>query len=412
MVSPGENIKTPISLTLFLSRRTVLDALPPQQNTGAPAPAPAPVAPHGPNALMPGAQNQPQRGVNNPLGNPLGLIGRLFGPPAQPPAVPARFMPPQIQNNVPPNARNLPEVIIQYHIQYQPQLQQQQQNPQQPLQPAPPFNGFTGPGGTWQPWPANRDGMQNGVARGGPNTVPTPTINPQEPTTSSVEPASASSDPDPNVSQMTPREAAALAALRRMNSTENMTSSAPGTSEPATSTRSEDEATPMTASNNPPGVPSLIPLYDYSTIRLSPIDYPTFTTPMDRRAPVTSTNIPTPRHRQDARSQLPPILTDEQLAIMDRLTREAIDERLRVLEGVSGAVYSCIDDLMRMRSALPTSIPTTTTSVNLERPKSREEGEPQVSAPNPSVWKGKEPVRKGESSTSSSGDHNVGEGAE
>jgi E3 ubiquitin-protein ligase synoviolin len=42
---------------------------------------------------------------------------------------------------------------------------------------------------------------------------------------------------------------------------------------------------------------------------------------------------------------------------MDRITREAIDERLRVLEGVSGAVYRCIDDLMRMRSALPTSGP-------------------------------------------------------
>ena len=42
---------------------------------------------------------------------------------------------------------------------------------------------------------------------------------------------------------------------------------------------------------------------------------------------------------------------------MDTLTREAIDERLRVLEGVSGAVYRCIDDLLRMRSALPS--PTT-----------------------------------------------------
>jgi E3 ubiquitin-protein ligase synoviolin len=42
---------------------------------------------------------------------------------------------------------------------------------------------------------------------------------------------------------------------------------------------------------------------------------------------------------------------------MDRVTREAIDERLRVLEGVSGAVHRCIDDLMRMRSALPSPTP-------------------------------------------------------
>ena len=43
----------------------------------------------------------------------------------------------------------------------------------------------------------------------------------------------------------------------------------------------------------------------------------------------------------------------QQLATMDRLTREAIDERLKALERVSNTIYGCIDDLMRMRSALP-----------------------------------------------------------
>lgn len=62
--------------------------------------------------------------------------------------------------------------------------------------------------------------------------------------------------------------------------------------------------------------------------------------------------------------QLPPTMTDEQLAVMDRLTREAIDERLRVLEGVSGAVYRCIDELMRMRSALPQPVPIPAPAVN------------------------------------------------
>lgn len=38
---------------------------------------------------------------------------------------------------------------------------------------------------------------------------------------------------------------------------------------------------------------------------------------------------------------------------MDRVTREAIDERLKVLEGVSVSVNRAIDDLMRMRSVLP-----------------------------------------------------------
>lgn len=37
----------------------------------------------------------------------------------------------------------------------------------------------------------------------------------------------------------------------------------------------------------------------------------------------------------------------------DRLTREAIDERLRVLGGVDEVVNRCIDELTRMRSVLP-----------------------------------------------------------
>ena len=51
--------------------------------------------------------------------------------------------------------------------------------------------------------------------------------------------------------------------------------------------------------------------------------------------------------------ELPATLTEEQLARLDTLTREAIDERLRVLEGVSGAVYRCVEELTRVRSVLP-----------------------------------------------------------
>jgi E3 ubiquitin-protein ligase synoviolin len=42
---------------------------------------------------------------------------------------------------------------------------------------------------------------------------------------------------------------------------------------------------------------------------------------------------------------------------MDHLTREAIDERLRVLERVSNTLYGCVDDLLRMRSSLPEIAP-------------------------------------------------------
>lgn len=61
------------------------------------------------------------------------------------------------------------------------------------------------------------------------------------------------------------------------------------------------------------------------------------------------------RHLLPARplNTLPPTLTDAQLAHLDVLTREAIDERLRVLEGVSSTMYRCIEELTRLRSVLP-----------------------------------------------------------
>lgn len=46
-------------------------------------------------------------------------------------------------------------------------------------------------------------------------------------------------------------------------------------------------------------------------------------------------------------------LTDEQLARLDTLTREAIDERLRILEEVQGVMWRCSEELVRVRSLLP-----------------------------------------------------------
>jgi hypothetical protein len=50
---------------------------------------------------------------------------------------------------------------------------------------------------------------------------------------------------------------------------------------------------------------------------------------------------------------VPERVTDEQLARLDTLTREAIDERLRILEDVSGAAHRCAEQLLRVRSVLP-----------------------------------------------------------
>jgi len=57
----------------------------------------------------------------------------------------------------------------------------------------------------------------------------------------------------------------------------------------------------------------------------------------------------------------PSALTDEaQLRRLDSWTREAIDERLRVLEGVQQSLWRAAEDLQRVRSALhPSPVPST-----------------------------------------------------
>ncbi|KAF9467259.1 hypothetical protein BDZ94DRAFT_1318695 [Collybia nuda] len=386
-------------------RRTVLDVSSSGQTAG------VPVVPGGaaqpPNGVGPGIQNQNPQRINNPLGNPLGLLGRLFGPPAQPPINPgqlAQALPVQNQNGAPQIPGNIgggqvPQgVVIQYHIQYQ-VPRDAQQNVPRTLQPAPQFPGFPGPGGVWQPWPPAQD-----VPDVIPPTSPVAngsTQDPMEPTSTSTTPDTAEAPGEPNGSSnsvddpgapTTPREAAALAALRRLNGTSSRPtrsrSPSPtdtpmnGTSGIADPSASSSTHNAASSDARPPsipshtersGIPALIPLYDYSALSVDnpgplhpqpnntthTLQVPGAETTQPRRDSTHSSQGSTnSRHRQPRNphilsSQLPPTLTDEQLAIMDRITREAIDERLRVLEGVSGAVYRCIDDLMRMRSTLP-----------------------------------------------------------
>jgi E3 ubiquitin-protein ligase synoviolin len=182
-----------------------------------------------------------------------------------------------------------------------------------------------------------------------------------------------------------PREAATLAALQRL------TSGIPSAQnqEPSTSPSQPDQATsalptassipptattqatvPPPASSGPPrststtlqptsatptpnrnvDVPSLIPM------SFSPVS----AGPRPANAPHPSPPVvyrTAPRHALPARplASLPPTLTDAQLTHLDVLTREAIDERLRVLEGISSTMYRCVEELTRLRSVLPAS---------------------------------------------------------
>ncbi|KAJ3864089.1 hypothetical protein EV359DRAFT_41785 [Lentinula novae-zelandiae] len=287
-------------------RRTVLDN-DPQQGVGRNDPVPPAPQQPAPGQLPGGIGAQGLNGPAVAVNNPLGLMGRLFGIQAQ-----ARraLDGGQLQNDI--NATGPSGgIVIQYNIHYQPG--QQQFNPQtqaEPLQPVPQLQGFRGPRDIWHAWP------QPGIGEAGRDNAP-------------VEDLVASQSVESGVS---PREAAALAASRRMT-------------EKTGSDFYRDASvnhSPNIGRASHPTAPALIPLFDFDSQSLE----------------LTSTLSRTEHSTPDdafpsGPSSLVASLSDQQLALMDQTTREAIDERLIVLEGVSTAVYRCIDDLVRMRSALP-----------------------------------------------------------
>lgn len=380
-----------------------------------------------------------------------GMLGRLMGMAPQPQLVPGGaphgFMPP------PPGVPQLPPVQGQgqmpgyvqfihqppahpyppgypYHYPYYPPPMYPQLPPNAQV-----LRGFYGPGGVYYPWPAPAEQdpqgaqgagaretpEQNGVAGGARNAVPTPQVNETpapitsgEPTNNAPPPPSLSSsngsstetneqgNPNGVGNTTNPREAAALAALRRLNLPRatpqvngiinrptappppNATTPPSSTVNPsATPTEPQPPRPTPTApavpdvppaSNDPPRLdaPTLIPLYEFSS-QTNPLRFPNVgpsqLRPQTYRPQGSSTrpsasatgnahgeNGGLPRtapYRRTPLHQLPATLTEEQLTRLDGLTREAIDERLRVLENVQGAVFRCVEELTRMRSVLP-----------------------------------------------------------
>ncbi|KAH8828115.1 hypothetical protein DL96DRAFT_1601806 [Flagelloscypha sp. PMI_526] len=226
-----------------------------------------------------------------------------------------------------------------------------------------------------------------------PAVTPAPTINhppppadtrtlplPSAPTRTSGSSSETSQTPALSTSSVpTPREAAAQAALRRFGVPTPPTTNEPsGSSEQTTTSESTAEMTSIvqdqatseisiespvlpthTAMNVDPSpttttpqpapsealnpnewddVPRLIPVYDWART------YPG--TQGASAALASLRSIPLLRN-------LPPRISTSQLQALDRLTREAIDERLRVLESVNGTIGRCVDELMQLRSMLP-----------------------------------------------------------
>lgn len=291
-----------------------------------------------------GAQVGPIPGQPVNFGNPV-------APGNQPQA-------PRNVNNQPPNAvaqgwlpGQAPGVVIQYNIQYQgppPSRDASQAMATAPPQPVPRFPGFAGLDGQWRQW-----GMD-------------PRWFGDEPSGTSDQPSAITGDVGLN-----PRDAAAAAASQRLGHKNTQ-----GSNEPALSNGTPAvKLTPGEAPNVSPSdvvstmrnshlaIPSLIPLCAHEipsrggvgpshTHSWQPLPSSSNGDMMPTSNGSASVSVDTV---QTALRGLPPNLTEEQLILMDQITREAIDERLRILEGVSVAVNRCVEDLTRVRSALPVS---------------------------------------------------------
>ncbi|KAL1748629.1 hypothetical protein HDZ31DRAFT_79497 [Schizophyllum fasciatum] len=298
-------------------RRTVLETAPQGQAPQNGAARPNNQQGNAAGAANPAAGNAARLANANPQGNNIQnaarFVGGLFGGGARPAGVPVA--PPAPTQAPPPqndqvHVQHLPAggLVVQYHIHYGPG--QQAGAPTiatgRPLQEVQPLEGFMGPNGVWQPWP-------------NPAEEPPTTQPPASPTEGAAAPQATGAPADTagaspgSETEISAREAARAAFLRRMGASTSEASAA----EPTATAPPE----PTTTSPAALQVPLLVPAEEEVEIR---------------RAPPTAARM-----------------TDEELARMDRLTRAAIDERLRVLESVSQTVYSCADELMRLRSSLP-----------------------------------------------------------
>ena len=373
MVSTHVFVRLRLSLYLpasFSSRRSVLEDNSAQARAN---------RPQGPQRAQPvdapqGAQNGPNRppGQQWQQGNNAGLLGRLMG----------------VGDN--PLGANVP-------VGQAPQRNGVGQPPIAPFPYGNPrgrperFAGFFGPDGVWHAWP--QPGMQEAGPVPQQNVpIPTPTApaaagedrnaaTMQEETASG---RSSSENSSEDSDKLSPREAARAAALRRFGPSQ---SPASGTSShvqtPLTSMQQESQNShtqaPAAVPKNlqpplaPPApqvpgsspiarpplasaAPALIPLFDphlVSPPAAGHMPYPSgagsssnFFGYDPTRHPPASTN------GQDIRN-LPSIMTEEQLHTMDRLTREAIDARIRVLDNIQTAASRMTEELLRCRSVFP-----------------------------------------------------------
>ena len=348
-----------------------------------------------PGAIPPAPNGEPGQGLQwqpDPQGNRGGFFGRFMGvggmPPVghgQFPVVPQPRQAPQANGDAAPN---------------------QQVPPPPPLHPLPyprpnvgqgeRFPGFFTPDGIWHAWPQpdinvnNRaqDTPDRGVTAATRTTAPSPGAEGTNQQSSGANGESSSAaDRTPSAStslSSSAREAAVAAALRRSSpSSSSVTtvqnpavSEAHATPQPDSQTSGQNNGNQR--NNGPTGssdpstspresnvshqtpAPTFIPLFDphiSSPPRSRMQSRVTLRGVINARPDSSwSEQVRNPMSgRQQDTGSLPPIVTEQQLQVLDRLTREAIDERLRILENVQLTTARCAIDLLRCRSMLPRS---------------------------------------------------------
>ncbi|KAF8135634.1 hypothetical protein EV363DRAFT_1551350 [Boletus edulis] len=287
-----------------------------------------------------GVQQQPE---NDALARVLGRFARNA---AQPPQAAVGQHPqahgPQntgTQGWVPGPA---PGVVIQYNIQYQGQPPHGQVQLPLSSQPVPPFTGFIGPNQDWRPWNFDQRWLNK---RDAPAT--------QEPSTSGSANQVPTSQEQSQDAPQTPAVAASQAALRRLGGHSTTSANFPSRSDTVSAASSSSDSSTWK-------VPSLIPLDSCQTGESTPSQpaVPNAHSSSSALRPVPSSSLspqttgPQLHHRNRSH------VTDAQLALLDQNTREAIDERIRILQDVSNTINRCVEDLVRVRSFLPPSSPT------------------------------------------------------
>lgn len=327
--------------SVLSSRQSVLDNVPQNQQR---QPQVARAQPQAGARQLPNLFGVHQAGAQQAENDALArVLGRFARNAAQPPqAAAGQHPPPQGPQNTGTHGwvpGPTPGVVIQYNIQYQGQPPHGQVQLPQCSQPVPPFTGFVGPNQDWRPWEIDQRWLNQ---RGG--------LAAQEPSTGRSGNQLPTSQAQSRDTSQTPTEAAAQAALRRF-----------GGASTSASCPSRSESVPVASTSNDRStwkVPSLIPLdISQAAENLRTASGPAApnlhsSPPASLPAQVTGSGL-FPAGSQFTTDRYRGHVTDAQLALLDRNTREAIDERIRIMQDVSDTINRCVEDLVRVRSVLP-----------------------------------------------------------